>query len=103
MAGGLDARTRSKAEDVKSATENLRPMLLSTIESLYTDRIKPMSNYVKGRLKEKSCPEDVIKNFVDLYAEHPDLFTVSSDEAFLLVNEPTWFKGWVDIDSSQDP
>jgi len=104
VAGGLDARTRSKAEpDVKSATENLRPMLLSAIESLYTDRIKPMSNYVKGRLKEKSCPEDVIKNFVDLYAEHPDLFTVSSDEAFLLVNEPTWFKGWVDIDSSQDP
>eukprot|EP00971_Amphidinium_carterae_P214729 4261205-Amphidinium_carterae.1 len=50
-----------------------------------------MTNYVKGRLKERSCPEDcfelyvqsfccnrkaVVKSFVDLYAEQRDLFIV---------------------------
>jgi hypothetical protein len=78
------------------------------LESLYQDRIRPMASYVKGRLKEKSCAEPLVKNFPDLYGRHPDLFLVqrtdSSDEpAFFLVNEPSWFKGWVDIDSQQDP
>lgn len=93
------------AKSVK--TENLRPMLTSALESLYEDRIKPMANYVKGRLKEKSFPENVIRNFVELYQEHPDLFVVhqssqAEEASIFLASEPPWFKGWVDIDSPED-
>merc|ERR1719253_346319 len=56
--------------------EALRAMLVSALESLYEDRIKPMANYVKGRLKERSCPDSLVKNFADLYGEHPDLFEI---------------------------
>jgi len=76
---------------------------------LYEDRIKPMANYVKGRLKERSCPDQLVKSFVDLYTEHPDLFKVvqpvKEDEevSVFMVKEPSWFKGWVDIDAPEDP
>jgi hypothetical protein len=91
-------------------TDGLRATLTTTLESLYEDRIKPMANYVKGRLKERSCPEIMVKNFVELYAQNTDLFIVQqpsqtqADEAtILLVTEPSWFKGWIDIDSPDDP
>merc|ERR1712157_469284 len=89
--------------------EGLRSTLTTTLESLYEDRIKPMSNYVKGRLKERSCPELIVKSFVELYAQHPDLFQVinpagADDEATIyFVKDPSWFKGWIDIDSPNDP
>jgi len=89
--------------------DGLRSMLVTTLESLYQDRIKPMANYVKGRLKERSCPEVLVKNFVDLYAEHSDLFivqrpaNVDEEVTIFCANEPPWFKGWVDIDSPSDP
>jgi len=88
--------------------DGLTNMLTSTLESLYEDRIKPMGNYVKGRMKERSCPEQIIKIFVEMYAQHADLFVVqqatSQDEATILfVTEPPWFKGWVDIDDPSDP
>lgn len=89
--------------------EALRSTLVSALESLYEDRIKPLANYVKGRLKERSCPESLVKNFVELYAEHSDLFRVErptqvDDEVTIFcVKEPSWFKGWVDIDSPSDP
>lgn len=90
------------------SSDSLRATLVSTLESLYQDRIKPMANYVKGRLKERSCPEPIVKSFVELCAEHPDLFEVirpaESDEASIFLRtEPSWFKGWVDIDSPHDP
>lgn len=89
-------------------TEGMRAMLISTLESLYEDRIKPMANYVKGRLKERSCSEIMVKSFVELYMMYPDLFVVlnpnGGDEATMFfVKEPAWFKGWVDIDSPSDP
>jgi len=91
-------------------TDDLRATLTTTLESLYEDRIKPMANYVKGRLKERSCPESIVKNFVELYAQHSDLFVVQqpsqtqADEASIFfVTEPSWFKGWVDMDSPSDP
>jgi len=91
-------------------TDGLRATLTTTLESLYEDRIKPMANYVKGRLKERSCPESIVKNFVELYAQHSDLFVVQqpsqtqADEASIFfVTEPSWFKGWVDMDSPSDP
>lgn len=68
-----------------------------------------MSNYVKGRLKERNSHEVIVKNFVELYSRHTDLFLVqrpgSPDEevVIFLVTEPPWFKGWVDIDSPVDP
>jgi len=91
-------------------TDGLRATLTTTLESLYEDRIKPMANYVKGRLKERSCPELIVKNFVELYAQNSDLFIVQqpsqtqADEATIFfVTEPSWFKGWIDIDSPSDP
>eukprot|EP00415_Alexandrium_ostenfeldii_P002341 UN2341 len=70
-----------------------------------------MANYVKGRLKERSVPELIVRSFVELYAQHPDLYLVqqpsqtqSGDEATIFfVTEPSWFKGWVDIDAPDDP
>jgi len=88
--------------------DGIRSILTATLESLYKDRIKPFGNYVKGRLKERSSPEAAIRTFVDLYGQHPDLFTVEkhaeSDEVAIYFKEaPEWFKGWVDIDASTDP
>lgn len=89
--------------------EVLRSMLISALESLYEDRIKPMANYVKGRLKERSCPDSLVKSFVDLYAEHQDLFSIvrpsqlDEEVTIFMIKEPSWFKGWVDIDSPDDP
>lgn len=89
--------------------EVMRTMFVSALESLYEDRIKPMANYVKGRLKEKNCPDSLVKNFVDLYAEHADLFSIvrpsqlDEEVTIFMIKEPSWFKGWVDIDSSDDP
>merc|ERR1711879_12084 len=45
------------------------------------------------------------------YSQHPDLFIVQqpapgsqTDEATIFfVKEPAWFKGWIDIDSADDP
>lgn len=67
-----------------------------------------MGNYVKGRLKERSCPEAVIRSFADLYGDHRDLFLVQKvddiDEvAVYFATAPEWFKGWIDIDSPDDP
>jgi hypothetical protein len=87
--------------------DGLREILTNTLESLYKDRIKPMANYVKGRLKERSCPEAVIKGFADFYGQHSDLFRVEQatddDTAIYFAKDPAWFKGWVDIDSWNDP
>uniref|UniRef100_A0A7S1S4Y7 SAM domain-containing protein n=1 Tax=Alexandrium catenella TaxID=2925 RepID=A0A7S1S4Y7_ALECA len=118
-AGGVGgARRNEQAGDPQVAavlesmgTEGLRSTLTTTLESLYEDRIKPMANYVKGRLKERSVPELIVKSFVELYAQHPDLYLVqqpsqtqSGDEATIFfVTEPSWFKGWVDIDAPDDP
>jgi len=114
-AGRQDAQQQpSRSQDTQSVVpelgpENLQATLISTLESLYEDRIKPLANYVKGRLKERQCPEPLIKNFVELYAQQTDVFIVqrpadASDEAvILLCTEPQWFKGWVDIDSPDDP
>mmetsp|Transcript_25888 Transcript_25888/g.86154 ORF Transcript_25888/g.86154 Transcript_25888/m.86154 type:complete len:493 (-) Transcript_25888:133-1611(-) len=106
-----DAQTAAVLESM--GTEGLRATLVSILESLYEDRIKPMANYVKGRLKERSTPEPMVKSFVELYAQHPDLFIVQqpapgsqTDEAtifFQKASEPSWFKGWVDIDAPDDP
>jgi hypothetical protein len=103
-----DQQTAAVLEQM--GTEGLRTMLISALESLYEDRIKPLANYVKGRLKEKQCPELIVKSFVELYAQHSDLFIVEqpkqagTDEATILfVKEPDWFKGWVDIDAPDDP
>jgi len=44
-----------------------------------------------------------------LYAAHPDLFQivrpsqVDEEVTIFCIKEPSWFKGWVDIDSPSDP
>mmetsp|Transcript_13387 Transcript_13387/g.34497 ORF Transcript_13387/g.34497 Transcript_13387/m.34497 type:complete len:711 (+) Transcript_13387:71-2203(+) len=117
-AGAGDRRSPEASADQQTAavlesmgTDGLRAMLTSALESLYEDRIKPLANYVKGRLKERSCPEVIVKSFVELYAQHSDLYIVQqpaqgsgTDEATILFQtEPDWFKGWVDIDAPDDP
>lgn len=97
-----------QAELRKLGPDGVRDMLVRTLESLYKDRIKPMANYVKGRLKERSSPEAVVRAFVDLYSQHADLFRVqdnagSEEAAVFFASEPPWFKGWVDIDAADDP
>jgi hypothetical protein len=116
MAPGGRGNAQAAAADAQAAAyerpmapEQLRATLISALESLYEDRIKPMANYVKGRLKERSCPDSLVKNFADLYGEHPDLFQIVRPSALdeeitiFMVTEPSWFKGWVDIDSPDDP
>jgi len=83
-------------------------MLISTLESLYQDRIKPMANYIKGRLKERSVPDVIVKTFEELFSQHLDLFEVqnphSGEETTIFFHKPpAWFKGWVDSDSPNDP
>jgi len=87
-------------------TTAVREMLSSVLESLYRDRIKPMASYVKGRLKEKQAPEPIIKGFVNVYLQHADLFEVQrptkDDTVILFCKDPSWFQGWVDMDSLED-
>lgn len=107
QAGGQDYTGNGGFESM--GPEALRSTLVSALESLYQDRIKPLATYVKGRLKERSCPESLVKNFVELYAEHSDLFRVErptqveEEVTIFCVKEPSWFKGWMDIDSPSDP
>lgn len=89
--------------------ESLKALLQTSLESLYVDRIKPMANYVKGRLKENDSPEALVKSFPELYARYPETFKVipgnqhDEEPSFFFVKEPEGFKGWVDIESSEDP
>ncbi|CAE7025022.1 unnamed protein product [Symbiodinium natans] len=106
QASGVDLQGQAALESL--GPEGLRQMLISTLESLYQDRIKPMANYIKGRLKERSVPDIIVKSFEDLYTQHPDLFDVqnpkSGEETTIYFHKPpAWFKGWVDIDSPDDP
>jgi len=116
--GGSSRRSAEPSADQQLAAvlesmgkEGVRKMLVTILESLYEDRIKPMANYVKGRLKERSIAEPIVKSFVDLYAQHTDLFIVqqptpgsqTDEAAIFMVKEPEWFKGWVDIDAPDDP
>lgn len=116
--GGAAGGARKSAEATPDAqlssvleglgAEGLRSMLTGALESLYEDRIKPMASYVKGRLKERSNPEPIVKSFVELYSQHSDLFLVQQptqgdEAAIFFVTEPAWFKGWIDIDSPSDP
>lgn len=87
-------------------TEALKSEMRDTIASLYADGIKPVGNYVKGRLKERSASAGLVKHFCELCFKFPDLFAVtkpSDDILVLLVSEPSSFKGWVDVDSPEDP
>eukprot|EP00927_Polykrikos_kofoidii_P054658 TRINITY_DN49045_c0_g1_i1.p1 TRINITY_DN49045_c0_g1~~TRINITY_DN49045_c0_g1_i1.p1 ORF type:complete len:552 (-),score=68.84 TRINITY_DN49045_c0_g1_i1:266-1921(-) len=86
----------------------VRELLCVSLESIYRDRIKPLANYVKGRLKERFSPEPIVKHFILLYSKYSDLFNVKEptqgEEASIYFNnEPHWFQGWVDIDSPEDP
>eukprot|EP00931_Biecheleriopsis_adriatica_P079567 TRINITY_DN52971_c0_g1_i1.p1 TRINITY_DN52971_c0_g1~~TRINITY_DN52971_c0_g1_i1.p1 ORF type:complete len:518 (-),score=66.53 TRINITY_DN52971_c0_g1_i1:36-1562(-) len=94
----------------KLGHEGARKLLTDTLQSLYKDRIKPLGNYVKGRLKEQSAPEAVIRAFIDVFSRHPDLFDVQKEDSaagteatIFLWSEPDWFQGWVDMDSAEDP
>ncbi|CAE8664605.1 unnamed protein product [Polarella glacialis] len=103
---GTDMQAQAAIESL--GPDGLRTLLITTLESLYQDRIKPMANYVKGRLKERNSPEVFVKTFVELYGQHPDLFEVQNpmggDEATIFFHKnPEWFKGWIDIDSPEDP
>eukprot|EP00929_Paragymnodinium_shiwhaense_P089524 TRINITY_DN4965_c0_g1_i1.p1 TRINITY_DN4965_c0_g1~~TRINITY_DN4965_c0_g1_i1.p1 ORF type:complete len:815 (-),score=173.37 TRINITY_DN4965_c0_g1_i1:647-3091(-) len=111
---GRMAETGSADKDLQACLERLgsssvREHLIKALESIYWDRIKPMSYYVKGRLKQQSVPEPLVKSFLTLYEQHSDLFNVlqprtPDDEACIyFVEEPEWFDGWVDIDSPDDP
>lgn len=101
----LDSELRRMGKD------KVCELVKSTLESLYKDRIRPLANYVRGRFKEKasgSCADSVVRSCVDVCRQHPDLCTVengaTAEEAtILLVTEPPWFKGWIDIDSTDDP
>eukprot|EP00929_Paragymnodinium_shiwhaense_P070249 TRINITY_DN35578_c0_g1_i1.p1 TRINITY_DN35578_c0_g1~~TRINITY_DN35578_c0_g1_i1.p1 ORF type:complete len:535 (-),score=106.18 TRINITY_DN35578_c0_g1_i1:127-1731(-) len=111
---GRMAESSSVDQQLQACLESLgssgvREHLSKALESIYWDRIKPMANYVKGRLKERSVPEPLVKSFLALYEQHTDLFNVqqpqtTDDEACIyFVSEPSWFNGWVDIDSPNDP
>lgn len=94
--------------DAAGGHPQVREALHQALDSIYRDRIKPMANYVKGRLKERACPDALVKNFLEHYARHSDLFVVQQppppeEASIFFLKEPAWFKGWVDIDSPSDP
>jgi len=109
--GGADHAARQAEEQAtelrRLGRDGVREHLTAALTSLYKDRIKPMGNYIKGRLKERSSPEVLLRQFADLYGQHPDLYQVqhsgSDEPTILFASAPDWFKGWVDIDASDDP
>jgi len=95
--------------NVLNSTESafIRETLRDTLESLYLDRIRPTGSYIKGRMKERKLHDSLVRFFVEAYSHYTDLFVVQrlhkDDAIVFLANEPAWFKGWIDVDSSEDP
>lgn len=89
----------------------VRANLQNTILTLYDDGIKPLQNYVKGRLKERESSAGLVKNCVELCSKFPDLFQVTrssqgqngEEVTIFLASPPASFAGWVDVDSPDDP
>merc|ERR1712048_386665 len=85
-------RDRDRAHDEDRETldrlgrEGVTKLLDGALESLYRDRIKPLANYVRGRLKERTCPQIVVKTFLDLYSQRPEFFLVQKPEDTALDN-----------------
>lgn len=100
---------QEQAEEVKRlGRDGVRDLLTTTLESLYKDQMKPEGKYVKGRLKENKAPELLQRSYIEQYKKHPDLFRVEKqagegeDPLIWLVEEPVWFKGWVQMDDTSD-
>eukprot|EP00928_Gymnodinium_smaydae_P089207 TRINITY_DN73200_c0_g1_i1.p1 TRINITY_DN73200_c0_g1~~TRINITY_DN73200_c0_g1_i1.p1 ORF type:complete len:457 (-),score=40.10 TRINITY_DN73200_c0_g1_i1:41-1411(-) len=84
-------------------------VLTGAVESLYEDRIRPLSLYVRGRLKEKGCEEAMLRCYLQLVPSFPSVFRLlnensgnQQDAMIELIEKPSWFKGWIDIDDPDD-
>lgn len=106
---------QSPSEETDEIIKNLGSdevcrLLTSAVESLYEDRIRPVGLYVRGRLKEKSSPEKMVRNYLEFFPRFPAVFRVfkepsasqQEETVIELVNPPSWFKGWINIDDPED-
>jgi len=85
----------------------VQQMLLQCVMGLYQDRIKPVQHVLRKRLQE-TCPFEIAaKALLPLCSREPTLYRIlppflGEQPVVLLVEEPMWFAGWVDVEGPDD-
>mmetsp|Transcript_36666 Transcript_36666/g.67220 ORF Transcript_36666/g.67220 Transcript_36666/m.67220 type:complete len:457 (-) Transcript_36666:113-1483(-) len=77
------------------------------VGSLYRDRLKPTLNQLQKRLKERAGTGAEIQAILPLCARAPDKYCIvppmnGEQPVVLLRQEPPDFKGWVDVENTED-
>mmetsp|Transcript_4720 Transcript_4720/g.11008 ORF Transcript_4720/g.11008 Transcript_4720/m.11008 type:complete len:656 (+) Transcript_4720:113-2080(+) len=91
-------------------TEEVRLRLEKQINtcllSLYRDRILPSQGQVQRLLRESKCEEAALQALLPICARLPELYHIlppmnGEQPVILLVQEPPWFEGWVDVEAAE--
>ncbi|PHJ25990.1 ost-hth associated domain protein [Cystoisospora suis] len=81
--------------------------LRNAVLSLYADQIRPYQSEVVRRLKLFEPTALVIQNALHFYRILTDIFIVEKTNHSRMVvylrTKPTWFQGWIDPKSAEDP
>jgi len=86
--------------------QQLRGVVHKCLISLYSDRIRPIQSHVQRRLRECGCGESVVQGVLPFCAREPEQYKIlppmhGEQPVILLVAEPHWFKGWVDVEAPE--
>lgn len=79
---------------------SLQVGLLSCIEGLYRDRLRPVVGEIQRRLRSSGWKFLEIQSMLPLCARNSELYTIvppadNEPPHVFLRNEPPWFKGWI--------
>jgi len=86
--------------------QELRGVVQKCLISLYRDRIRPTQYQVQRRLLESGCSEPIVQALLPFCAREPEQYKIlppmhGKQPVILLVAEPPWFVGWVDVDAPE--
>jgi len=95
------------AEITEEKRLQLRSVISQCVVSLYHDRIRPTQNNLQRRLREERCSDATAQAILSLCAREPDLYRIlppmhGEQPVILLLQEPAWFKGWIDVEAPVD-
>eukprot|EP00927_Polykrikos_kofoidii_P007445 TRINITY_DN13056_c0_g2_i1.p1 TRINITY_DN13056_c0_g2~~TRINITY_DN13056_c0_g2_i1.p1 ORF type:complete len:697 (-),score=131.88 TRINITY_DN13056_c0_g2_i1:5-2095(-) len=100
-------RRRLPPELESEKLEAAQASVLSCVESLYRDRLRPVMGHLLSRLRESHSSEVVAQSVLPLCARMPDRYHIlppmqGDPPVILLKREPRWFQGWVDPKASDE-
>lgn len=96
------------AEITEERRQKVNKNLYSCVMSLYRDRIRPVQSTLQRRLRESSLSDTVVLAVLPLCAREPETYRImppmqGQQPVILLVEEPSWFVGWVDVENPENP